>query len=129
MIDLYDSGRSPRLVRDPLWYRPTSILFVAYSRRDIGNHQVVIRCGSLDYLLSDVCETISSDVPVPHFLAPQRLEVDTLLGHVLDPVIVGDSPCVSLCSLQAHQKDVGAAFTGCLLGRKDDVDHQCMHWR
>lgn len=129
MIDLYDSRRSPRLIRNTLWYRQTSILLVAHSKRITGNYQVVIRCGSLDYLLSDVCKVISSDIPIPHFWPSQRLEVDALLGHILDPVIVGNSPCVCLGSLQANHKDVGAAFTGCLLGRKDTVDHRSVHWR
>ena len=129
MIDLYDSRRSPRLVRGTLWYRPTSILFIAHSRCITGNRQVVIRCASLDHLLSDVCEVISSDVPIPYFWPSQRLEVDALLGHILDPVIVGDSPCVRLGSLQANHKGVGAALTGCLLGRKDNVDHRSIYWR
>lgn len=86
-------------------------------------------CGTLDYLLSDVREGISSDVSIPHFWPSQRLEVDALLGHVLDPVIVGNSPCVGLGYLQSYQKGVGAAFTGCLLGRKDTIDHWSIHWR
>ena len=129
MIDLYDSRRSPRLVCNTLWYRQTSILRLAYSRPVAGNLQVDIRCGNLDYLLSDVCKVISSNVSIPHLRSSQRLEVNALLGHVLDPVILGNSPCVCLGYLQANQKGVGAAFTGCLLGRKGTVDHWSMHWR
>lgn len=129
MIDLHDSCRSPRLVRSTLWYWQTSILRVAHSRPVTENLQVDIRCGSLGYLLSDVCEVISSDVSIPHFWPSQRLEIDSLLGHVLDPVIVGNSHCVCLGYLQSNEKGVGAAFTGCLLGRKDTIDHRSIHCR
>ena len=129
MIDLYDSCRSPRLVRSTLWYRPTSVLRVAHSRPITENCQIDMGCGSLDYLLSDVCEVISSNVSIPHFWPSQRLEVDSLLGHALDPIVMGNSRHFGLGYLQSNQKGVGTAFTGCLLGRKGTVDHRSIHWR